>query len=56
MPSTTSLFYLFMHGLLYFVSIGALLVLFGSALTILIWVLLKLRRLAIRLLGGTIAQ
>jgi hypothetical protein len=39
--------------LLYFVSIGALLVLFGSVLTIFIWMLLKLRRLAIHLLGGT---
>jgi hypothetical protein len=56
MPSTTSVFYLFMHGLLYFVSIGALLVLFGAVSAILVWMLLKLRRLTIRLLGGTIEQ
>jgi len=56
MPSTASVFYLFMHGLLYFVSVGALLVLFGSALTILVWTLLKLRRLIVRVLGGTIEQ
>ena len=51
-----SLYHLFLHVLLYFVSIGALLVLFGSVLTIFIWMLLKLRRLAIRLLGGTIRE
>ena len=42
--------------LLYFVSIGALLVLFGSILTIFVWMLLQLRRLAIRLLGGMIRE
>jgi hypothetical protein len=41
---------------LYFVSVGALLVLFGVVLAILLWLLLKLRRLAIRLLGGTIRE
>jgi hypothetical protein len=56
MPSTTSAFYLFAHGLLYFVSIGAVLVLFGSALAGLVWVLVKLRRLVIRLLGGAVRE
>jgi hypothetical protein len=56
MFSTTSVFYLFMHVLLYFVSVGALLVLFGSVLTILVWMLLKFRRLLVRMLGGTIEQ
>ena len=51
-----SLYHLFLHALLYFVSIGALLVLFGSVLTIFIWMLLKLRRLTIRLLGGTVRE
>jgi len=51
-----SLFHLFSHALLYFVSIGALLVLFGSMLTICVWILLKLRRMAIRLLGGMIRE
>lgn len=50
------LFQVVAHFLLYFVSVGALVVLFGVALTILIWMLLKLRRLAIRLLGGTIRE
>ena len=44
------------HPLLYFVSIGALLLLFGVVLGIFVWTLLKLRRLAIRLLGGTISE
>jgi len=51
-----SLFHLFSHLLLYFVSIGALLVLFGSVLTILVWLLLKLRRVVISLLGGMIRE
>jgi hypothetical protein len=51
-----SLYHLFVHSLLYFVSVGALLVLFGVVLAILLWLLLKLRRLAIRLLGGTIRE
>jgi hypothetical protein len=51
-----SLFYLFVHALLYFVSLGALLVLFAVIVTILVWALLKLRVLAIRLLGGRISQ
>jgi len=42
--------------LLYFVSIGALLALFGSAIAILIWMLLKLRILAVYLLGATIRE
>jgi hypothetical protein len=46
----------FLHVLLYFVSIGALLALFGSVATIFVWLLLKLRRLAVRLLGGTIRE
>ena len=51
-----SLFHLFSHLLLYFVSIGALLVLFGSVLTILVWLLLKLRRVVISLLGGMVRE
>jgi len=51
-----SLYQLFLHVLLYFVSIGALLVLFGGVLTIFVWMLLKLRRLAVRLLGGTMRE
>ena len=47
---------LLFHPLLYFVSLGALLVLFSVVLTILIWLLVKLRRLAVRLLGGTIRE
>jgi hypothetical protein len=38
--------------LLYFVSYGAMLVLFCSAVAACIWLLNKLRLLAIRLLGG----
>jgi hypothetical protein len=49
-------FPLFFDVLLYFVSIGALLVLFGSALAIFVWILLKLRRLAIRMLGGSVGD
>jgi len=49
-------FHLFLQVLLYFVSIGALLVLLGGVVTILVWTLLKLRRLAIRLLGGMIRE
>jgi hypothetical protein len=51
-----SLFQLSALALLYFVSAGALLVLFGSVLAILLWMLLKLRSVAIRLLGGTIKE
>jgi hypothetical protein len=51
-----SLFHLFSHVLLCFVSIGALLILFGSVLTVFVWMLLKLRRLVIRLLGGMIRE
>jgi|tagenome__1003787_1003787.scaffolds.fasta_scaffold20968055_2 hypothetical protein len=51
-----SLFHLLEHALLYFESIGALLVLFGTLLAIFIWSLLKLRRLAVRMLGGTIKE
>jgi len=51
-----SLFHLFSHLLLYFVSIGPLLVLFGSVLTILVWLLLKLRRVVISLLGGMVRE
>jgi len=47
---------LFLHALLYLVSIGALLALFAAVLAILIWTLLKLRRLAIRLLGGVMRE
>jgi hypothetical protein len=38
--------------LLYFVTFGAVLVLFCSAIAASIWVLAKLRRLLLRLLGG----
>ena len=41
-----SLFHLFFRVFLYFVSIGALLVLFGSVLTIIIWMVLKMRWLS----------
>jgi hypothetical protein len=40
--------------LMYFVSFGAVLVLIASMLALLIWILLKLRRTIIRLLGGTV--
>jgi hypothetical protein len=49
-------FPLFFDVLLYFVSIGALLVLFGSVLAIFVWVLLKLRRLVIQMLGGSVEE
>jgi hypothetical protein len=42
--------------LLYFVSFGAVLVLFVSTLAVCIWLLLKLRRLAVRLLGGVFRE
>ena len=48
-----SLFPLLAHFLLYLLSIGALLVLFGAVLAIVVWLLLKLRHLVIRLLGAT---
>jgi hypothetical protein len=51
-----SLYPLFVHVLLYFVSVSALLVLFAVVFTILVWLLGRLRRLGIRLLGGTIAD
>jgi hypothetical protein len=51
-----SLFQLLAHAILYFESIGALLVLFGAVLAFLIWLLLKLRRLVVRMLGGTIRE
>lgn len=51
-----SLFQLLALALLYFVSIAALLVLFGSVLAMLLWMMLKLRSLAVRLLGGTIGE
>lgn len=44
------------HALMYFVSVAAILVLFASALGLLIWLLVKLRRVVIRLLGGTIRE
>ena len=44
------------RALLYFVSVGALLVLFGAAIAVLIWLLLKMRRIAVRLLGGSIRE
>jgi hypothetical protein len=44
------------HALMYFVSVGAILVLLASTLALLIWMLVKLRRAAIRLLGGTIRE
>jgi hypothetical protein len=47
-----SLFY----PLLYFVSYGAMLVLFVSTLAVCLWVLVKLRRLAIRWLGGVLRE
>ena len=51
-----SLFPLLLHALLYFVSVGALVALFGVVLTILVWMLLKLRRVLIRVLGGVIRE
>ena len=42
--------------LLYYVTAGTVLVLFCSAIATLIWVLLKLRRLLIRWLGGTLEE
>jgi hypothetical protein len=39
---------------MYFVSFGAVLVLIASTLSLLVWILLKLRRIIIRLLGGTV--
>jgi hypothetical protein len=51
-----SLYYLLTHFLLYFVSIGALIVLFGAVLAVLVRLLLKVRRLVIQLLGGTIEE
>jgi len=38
--------------ILYFVTYGAVLVLFCSAIAVLVWMLIKLRRLLIRWLGG----
>jgi hypothetical protein len=38
--------------ILYFVSFGAVLVLFASSVAVLIWVLWTLRALVIRVLGG----
>jgi len=46
-----SLLSLFAHILLYFVSIGALLVLFGSVVAIVVWALVRLWRVSIRLFG-----
>ena len=51
-----SLYHLGVHFLLYFVSIGALLALFGVVLALIVWLLMKLRRLAVRLLGGTVGE
>jgi hypothetical protein len=42
--------------LLYFVSFGAILVLFASTVALLIWMLAKLRRLIIRSLGGAVDE
>jgi len=43
-----------LYPLLYFVSYGAIIVLFASTIAVMLWLLVKLRRLAIRWLGGTI--
>jgi hypothetical protein len=51
-----SLFALLTHALLYVLSFAAVVVLLASALALGLWMLLKLRRLVVRLLGGTLRE